>query len=48
MEERAIRSHRIADGNQRRTFVKGGLATITSAIGASALGCAPAQKSERR
>ena len=38
----------VKDGRvTRRTFVKGaGWLTITSAIGASALGCAPAQKSE--
>ena len=38
----------VKDGKvTRRTFVKGaGWLTITSAIGASALGCAPAQKSE--
>ena len=42
----------VKDGKvTRRTFVKGaGWLTITSAIGASALGCAPAQKQadERR
>ncbi len=40
----------VKDGKvTRRTFVKGaGWLTITSAIGASALGCAPAQKSEAK
>ena len=47
-KEQSAPTEIVKDGKvTRRTFVKGaGWLTITSAIGASALGCAPAQKSE--